>query len=547
MDVGTYSNVFIIKHFKNANIMSVVESEQLVFLQTLLENIPGPVFYKDISFHYLGCNQAFCDFLGLAKEDIINHTADDFCTPELAAIYRLADEKLFNNPGVQIYETQVKYANGSLHDVVFHKSTFNDGKGQVAGLIGVILDISERKKAERQLFLQKQILQQTLDSLKEAIFRVDLDGQVLSSNVAAQKLLGYNAEELHQLRLSDMHPPGPSRQTANMTFQMMVTASESILPFESLIQQRSGDEIMCENTLIPLFDEEKNIREGLYVARDIQEQKKNELERIQTQKLRSIGQLAAGIAHEINTPAQYILNNVTFLAETTKTLDFLFQLPKKIIDNGTYSTEEIDQLQEQMEKTDYYYLIEELPETISQIQKGIQQIATIVNAMKEFSHPGGKNKESVNLNQLIENAVIVCRNEWKYLADMSIELDDSLKLVDCLSDQIRQVILNLIVNAAHAIEEKQKETGEEELGKITLKTLKTKKYAEIRVGDSGKGIAKDIQNRVFDPFFTTKLVGHGTGQGLAIAHDIICNKHQGKLFFKTEEDKGTTFVVQLPL
>jgi len=165
--------------------------------------------------------------------------------------------------------------------------------------------------------------------------------------------------------------------------------------------------------------------------------------------------------------------------------------------------------------------------------------------MKEFSHPGSREKAPTDINKAISTAITVCRNEWKYVAEVTTDLDPELPLVPCVSGEINQVLLNLIVNAAHAVADVVGEQPTEK-GRITIGTRRVGNEAEITVKDTGCGIPEAARSRVFDPFFTTKEVGKGTGQGLAIARSVVVEKHGGRIYFETETGKGTTFVVRLP-
>jgi signal transduction histidine kinase len=203
-------------------------------------------------------------------------------------------------------------------------------------------------------------------------------------------------------------------------------------------------------------------------------------------------------------------------------------------------------LEEITRKVDLAYLTEEVPRAINQTLEGVDRVTKIVRAMKEFSHPGVKEKTLADLNKAIENTVTVSRNEWKYVADMITELDSSLPAVPCLVGEFNQVVLNIIINAAHAIQEVVgRDSGRK--GTIRVSTHHDPDWVEVRIGDTGGGIPEDIRSRIFDPFFTTKGVGKGTGQGLAIAHSVIMDKHGGTLHFETEMGKGTTFFIRLPL
>jgi signal transduction histidine kinase len=170
-------------------------------------------------------------------------------------------------------------------------------------------------------------------------------------------------------------------------------------------------------------------------------------------------------------------------------------------------------------------------------------VAKIVQAMKDFSHPGNETKMPIDLNRSIESTLTVCRNEWKYVADLQTDFDPSLPLVSCLPGEFNQAILNIVVNASHAIADK---VGDKGKGIIGVSTRRQGDKVEIRISDTGTGIPNAVRGRIFDPFFTTKEVGKGSGQGLAISRSIVVDKHQGEIFFETETGQGTTFVIRLP-
>jgi signal transduction histidine kinase len=285
----------------------------------------------------------------------------------------------------------------------------------------------------------------------------------------------------------------------------------------------------------------------LAIKEDITERRLIEAELRQAQKLEAIGHLAAGIAHEINTPTQFVSDNLTFLAESWKPVDQLLKLYQRIIHEtaraglGPGVGAEIEQAEQ---NADLEFLLTEIPRAIEQSIDGSRRVAKIVRAMKEFSHPDSATKTPADINKAIETTITVARNEWKYVADIETGFDRSLPLVLCYPGDINQVILNLIVNAAHAIKDKNQE-GQK--GRITVSTKATGDCVQIAIADSGTGIPETIRSRVFDPFFTTKEVGKGTGQGLALAHNVIVRKHGGKIWFETEADRGTTFFIQLPI
>lgn len=270
---------------------------------------------------------------------------------------------------------------------------------------------------------------------------------------------------------------------------------------------------------------------------------------LQAHKLEAIGQLAAGIAHEINTPTQYVTDNVEFLARAFERLKDLVVAARSLVESsraGTLTPEVIAGADAALESSRVDYILEETPKALAQSMEGLSRVAHIVSAMKDFSHPSGGEKTLVDLNESIATTITIATNEWKYVAEVETSFDPDMPAVKCLRDEINQVVLNLVVNAAHAIDEVTV-GGSKGKGVINVATRCTGGWAEIRVSDTGGGIPEFARNRVFDPFFTTKPVGKGTGQGLAIAYSVVVEKHRGEIGFDTAEGKGTTFVVRLPV
>jgi signal transduction histidine kinase len=282
---------------------------------------------------------------------------------------------------------------------------------------------------------------------------------------------------------------------------------------------------------------------------DITERKMLEKQLAQTQKLRSIGQLTSGIAHEINTPTQYVGDNIRFLKDAFEDMIRVLRADADLIADarrGGVTDDRLQRLQDCRNDVDLDYLMAEIPEAIRQSLEGVERISKIVCAMKEFAHPGCEEKTSADLNHIIDTTLTVARNEWKYVADMHTDFDRSLPPVPCLPAEIGQVILNMVVNAAHAIQDRVKQ-GRASKGVIAIATRRHDDWAEIRISDTGGGIPEEIRHRIFDPFFTTKAIGRGTGQGLAICYPVIVEKHGGRVFFDSEVGQGTTFTIRLPL
>ena len=267
------------------------------------------------------------------------------------------------------------------------------------------------------------------------------------------------------------------------------------------------------------------------------------------QKLESIGQLAAGIAHEINTPTQFVGDNTRFLQDAFDNISQLLNAYKALtaaIGSEQPIDELISNIKSTIEDIDLDYLLDEIPIATQQALDGVGRISNIVKAMKEFSHPGSSKKEMIDINKAIANTITVSSNEWKYVAEIKTDFNPESLIVECLPGEINQVILNIIVNAAHAIADKI-DTKKMEKGLITLSTEQLDNDCKITITDTGTGIPEEILNRVFDPFFTTKDVGKGTGQGLAIAYSVITEKHQGSIHVDSRTGEGTTFTIRIPI
>lgn len=285
----------------------------------------------------------------------------------------------------------------------------------------------------------------------------------------------------------------------------------------------------------------------------------------QAQKLESIGQLAAGIAHEINTPIQYVGDNLQFVHDSLQdVMQWVDRLESQLRQPATHSASlDPEQVIQQLRQTvDWDYLRSELPVALTQSLQGTGQVARIVSAMKGFSHMGTKDFKQIDLRQVIEDAFEVSRNQWKYVAQAEIDFPDDFPPLFCMPGEINQVFLNLIINAAHAIEETHTRVAADRPGTdpatakiwsnptdgkglIAVRVRATPDQAVIQISDTGGGIPAEIANRIFDPFFTTKPVGKGTGQGLAMAHSIV-HQHQGRITFESRPNQGTTFTVHLP-
>lgn len=334
-----------------------------------------------------------------------------------------------------------------------------------------------------------------------------------------------------------------------------------------LSRRKDGSTFWCGITLTPIRDCEGQVTHYLGMGSDItarleeQERAKQlqarlasetqERERIAfelrlAQKLECVGRLAAGIAHEINTPIQYVGDSVLFLQSAQAEIDRLVgkcNAAFQRLTAGESSAGVLEELRKVRENTDLEFLSIEIPKAFERTLEGVQRVAGIVRAMKEFAHPGQVEQSPADLNHAIETTLTVARNEYKYSAEVETHWGEIPEVV-CNIGELNQVFLNLIVNAAHAIRESGKDSR---TGRIRITTERVRDRVLIRLTDNGCGIPKENVDKIFEPFFTTKEVGRGTGQGLAIARSIIVDKHGGLIEVQSEPGVGTSFIISLPV
>ncbi|HXJ10893.1 MAG TPA: ATP-binding protein, partial [Candidatus Limnocylindrales bacterium] len=372
----------------------------------------------------------------------------------------------------------------------------------------------------------------------DGIITTDEAGIIQFANDAAATIFGFSTTELRGLDFNSFAPSFRDHFHAGTGIGKSVSA-----PIELPGLHRSGRGMPLEISPSECVQGPQNHRLTM-VVRDITERRRAERQLAQSWKLESIGQLAAGIAHEINTPIQYIGDNLNFLSDSFNEL--LAANQGCMTGSGPAMGKVLGKPDQPARDIDLEYLFAEVPKAVQQSLEGVKRVAEIVGAMKELSHPGTAAKTAVDVNHIIQNAILVSRNAWKYVADVTTDFDEDLPTIQGNPGDISQVILNLIINAADAISDSLENKGTDK-GRIVLSTACNGDWVEIRVADTGSGIPDAVQARIFDPFFTTKDVGKGTGQGLAIAHAVVVRKHQGTIQFETRKGAGTTFMIRLPI
>ncbi len=438
--------------------------------------------------------------------------------------------------------------------------------GKVTCIRGNFMDITEKKSMEIELQLANDMLEQRvssrtkelavtnrdmnqiLSSIASMLFVIDKDGRVNRWNKAAEDILREPTVSILGQDLRDLNLGLDSQQLT----EGMEKCRQDLQPMKLHnlhYESNDGKEGFLAFNISPILAESGQLEGFLFLGDDITDLKFLESKLSQAQRLESIGQLAAGIAHEINTPIQYIGDSVTFLmdafAELLRVLDVCAQLARQESISQESFVALAETITKAMQDIDYAFLQTEIPKGFHRVQEGIDRVSTIVQAMKRFSHPGGREMRAVDINKAVESTLTVSHNEWKYVADLVTDLAPELPPVVCFPGDLNQVLLNVIVNAAHTIADVVQ--GTQDKGRITVSTRLEGEHVAIRITDTGTGIAPGVRDRIFDPFFTTKEVGKGTGQGLAIAYDIVVKKHGGTISFETEPGHGTTFIIKLPI
>jgi PAS domain S-box-containing protein len=483
-------------------------------------------------------NDAWTRLLGHAPEDLIDRHFLDFVHPADRSGTLIHFEHLQHDMTTS-FECRCLTSDGQYRWFLWRgTATKRQDRFYAYGT-----DITDRKTFEQELWEAHAETEHLLASIPSILIRLDARCHITRWNAAAETTFGLDSFTAIGRHFNACAKWSDARLTSDVFESDHPTCIEDLR-----FSGTDGKDHFVTLTVTPLQRSLGGTDGFLVLGSDVTEHKTLEEQLRQAQKLEAIGQLAAGIAHEINTPTQYVGDNARFLQDAFRGLDGLFscvsQLRSAVTREEPVTTDQLQELDREAERADLDFLREEIPIAIGQSLEGVQRVTRIVRAMKEFSHPS-EAKVATDLNRAIETTMIVAQNELKYVADTQTELDPQLPLVPCLPGEVNQVILNLLINAAHAIADVVGEGCGK--GVITVSTSLVDDGVEIRVTDTGTGIPESARAHVFEPFFTTKQVGRGTGQGLSIAHAVIVKKHHGQIWFETATGQGTTFFVRLPL
>lgn len=431
------------------------------------------------------------------------------------------------------------------------------------GMLERSLDLSSQ-----ELFEANSELRAIFGALPDTIFRIDAHGTILDVKAGAADDLVLVRSCLVGRRFQDAPFLSGSSDIAELIEEAMATRAPTRGMYTLDV---AGEPNHYELRLLPFLDHqligivgnvtelrraEAELREANdHLRREMSERRRAEEERrvaedraARSEKLESLGVLAGGIAHEINTPTQYVGDNTRFFQQSFEDLVTLIDRLQAVLaaaKGGAVPAVVVEEAERAIKSADLEYLLGETPKAIEEALEGVSRVTKIVQAMKTFAHVSME-LTPTDLAAAIRSTVTVASNEWKYVADMTLDFDEDLPQVDCVPDRFNQVILNLVVNAAHAIEE-AREPGKYEKGRVAIRTRRAGEFAEVSVEDTGVGMSEEIQAKIFDPFFTTKALGKGTGQGLSVVHAVIVKEHGGSISVESAPGAGSVFVLRLPL
>ncbi|WP_051677160.1 PAS domain S-box protein [Maridesulfovibrio frigidus] len=534
------SQIEVIATLEDISTRKKIEHELLDSEERFREIInaaPVGMIISDFDDQLIFANKRVSELTGIKTNDSNSKSWIDLLHPEDVTV---VTDKWSRGNFVNRKPLEVRFINDSVSVwTIAHSVNLEHQIDSNPCYVVTFTNISVLKESEEQ---QKRLIAAIEQSI-ESIVITNTSGIITYVNPAFEKISGYTKSEAVGQNSNILKS---SEQTQEFYTNLWKTISQgNIWSGQFVNRNKEGKSYTQEATICPVRNENGQIINYVGVARDISKQLIVEAQLRQAQKLESIGELAAGIAHEINTPTQYVSSNMKFLEDSF--VDLMTMVTScdtafKSLAEGKPQSEVLQYKNDHFNADDFEFLSEDVPKAIEESVEGLKRISKIVQSIKQLAHPGETHKGFFDLNNIIKDAVTVSSNEWKYVAEIDLQLEESLPQIQCMKGEMGQVLLNLIINSAHAIEAK----GSSEKGTISITTKHDATHAILEVADTGSGMSSQVIERAFDPFFTTKEVGKGTGQGLAIAHNVIANIHKGNISVESKEGVGTKFLIQLP-
>jgi PAS domain S-box-containing protein len=521
--------------------------QQLRSLATAIEQSVESVLITDPNGCIRYCNPAFERSSGYTQQEVLGQN------PRVLGAREVSRE-FYRNLWTTIKSGKVwsghfknKRKDGSLYEEEATISPIYERPGQITGYVAVKRDVTERMRLEkerlsieRKLRVSENRFRTILESIPVGIAIVGMDRRIRWANRAALEMV--QARNLQDIIGRSCNASLCEFQDGHCPF---FDGTEAVSSAETQVHRADG-------TVLPVLKTAHSVEFGEELVRletfvDLRERKQLEAELSHVRRLEAVGQLAAGIAHEINTPIQYVGDSTQFLQESFEDISRLIPRYRESVGQpggGEGDASLADEIRALERAIDLEWLMAEIPGSFARCMDGIGRVTKIVGAMKEFAHPDTGHQAPADLNRALINTITISRNEHKYVADVVTEFADIPEVL-CRISELNQAFLNIIVNAAHAIAEVVGNSGQK--GRITVATSLHGDQVHVSISDTGCGIPAAIRERIFDPFFTTKAVGKGTGQGLSIARSIVVDKHGGSLAVESTPGGGTTFVIKLPV
>lgn len=506
-------------------------TRHLRFTKVLLDAIPIPVFYKDSNRRYLGCNRSFTELMGFTADDLRGKTAQDLW-PELAHVYDQNDRTLLERGGRDVYEAKVRDRHGQNREVIFAKQIFTAAHGGADGIIGSFLDVTERNLSAKDNLRLRTLLANIIDSMPSMLIGVDAHGRIAQWNQRAAEVTGIAQDAALGRGLDEVLP-----WLDNEMGKVRQAIAQKKTLFESKLPRSDGEQTVYEDvTIYPLIT--NGVDGAVIRIDDVTDKVRIEEMLIQSEKMLSVGGLAAGMAHEINNPLASIMGN-TQVVETR----LLHPLPQNIeAAHGAGIT--MDGLRLYLEKRG-------IPKMLQSIRASGAQAAQIVSNMLSFSRRNDSDRIPEDVAALLDATVDLACTDYDLKKNYDFkkiriirDYDASAPHAMCAASKLQQVFLNLFRNGASAMAGKDYPPGQSPC--IVLRVRQNKPWVRIEIEDNGPGMEESVRKRAFEPFFTTKPVDKGTGLGLSVSYFIVTEGHAGMMSVETSPGQWTRFIIDLP-
>jgi len=493
--------------------LNAVEPSESCVLQTVLDAIPTPIWFKTVDGIYRGCNLAFEQALGKTRADIVGHSVDSAGPQDLANIYRSADRSLFASGGTQVYEGELSRADGERRRVTFHKAAFRDRSGSVVGLAGALLDVTDLRRTEEDLRRALEVARSAesrfarlVESTPDLVL-IHRGGQIFYANAAVARLAGRSAAQLTGTSVLDcVHPDDRERLAARLV------ATGRLPPVEGRWLGCDGRVTHVEFISVGLEMDDGPVR--VAIGRDLTERKRAE-ERLQrSDRLAALGTLAAGVAHELNNPLSFVLSNAEWAVE-------------RLARAATPALRDLD----------------EIVRALRDVVQGARRMKVIVSDLRTAARDECASDilGPVDLRRVVDFAAQLTNGELRRRARLELEVE-RVSPVFGSETRLGQVLVNLLVNASQAMTD---DDPRRNVIRVALSEGAGRRVV-LTVSDNGRGIPPSVRPHLFEPFYTTKPVGEGTGLGLWVCHGIVA-AHGGEIEVESELGQGSAFRVVLPV